>query len=63
MMVQVLLSLQEEIKEKQKPSGAWPRPGQWDLWERRHECRIEHLDHLQKYSLTILRSNEAVGRQ
>lgn len=24
-MEQVLLLLQEEIKEKQKPSGAWPR--------------------------------------
>lgn len=28
MMEQVLLLLQEEIKEKQKPSGAWPGPGQ-----------------------------------
>lgn len=40
MMEQVLLLLQEEIKEKQKLSGAWPRPGQWSLWERRHQCRI-----------------------
>lgn len=27
MMEQVLLLIQEEIKEKQKPSGAWPRLG------------------------------------
>lgn len=53
MIEQVLLLLQE-IKEKQKPSGAWPRPGQWSLWETRHQCRIKHLEHLQKYSLTIL---------
>lgn len=39
-MGQVLLLLQEEIKEKQKPSGVWPRLGQWSLWERKHQCRI-----------------------
>lgn len=54
MMEQVLLLLQEEIKEKQKSSGAWPRLGQWGLWERKHQCRIQHLDHLQKYNLTTL---------
>lgn len=53
MIEQVLLLLREEIK-KQKPSGAWPRPGQRGLWERKHQCRIEHLDHLQKHNLTTL---------
>lgn len=53
MIQQMLFLLQEEIKEKQKPIGAWPRPGQWSLWERRHQCRIQHLDNLQKYNLQL----------